>query len=188
MQSQVYVLPSQAPLPQVSCKSDNVFSETVDPLRRGPRCGLVVCAHCSSHADVLDPAEVVHEPGMSHRMHDEFLSHIMRYRTCDTCHSAIHLSLDTRSTSPTSVLSATAALFSTSSLASSGGSESDAGASDTSELTDCPVCGTSLSSVGDKDAQEAHVKDCLETGGGAVAQGGRYLTFKLPPGPLGECL
>lgn len=30
------------------------------------------------------------------------------------------------------------------------------------------------------------MKDCLETGGGSIVQGGRYLVFKLPPGPLGE--
>lgn len=37
---------------------------------------------------------------------------------------------------------------------------------------------------GSKDAQEEHVRACLETGGGSIVSSGRYLVFKLQAGPL----
>ncbi|KAK0550312.1 hypothetical protein OC846_003022 [Tilletia horrida] len=51
-----------------------------------------------------------------------------------------------------------------------------------SELNECPVCDTALASLGDSAAQEAHVRSCLENGGGGSLQGGRYLVYKLPEG------
>lgn len=48
-----------------------------------------------------------------------------------------------------------------------------------SELNECPVCNKTLASLGDDSSvQEAHVRACLENGGGGSVQGSRY---------LGEC-
>jgi hypothetical protein len=49
-----------------------------------------------------------------------------------------------------------------------------------SELTECPVCSTSLQQLGGSEEQEAHVRNCLENGGGGSMQGGRYLVYRLP--------
>lgn len=152
-------------------------------------CGQIVCNSCSTHTHRLDPSIVVHEPG-THPTEDSWDS--LRYRTCDTCHAALSLpaGLVTSSASTpggsASVLTAGAFFPASPSLGSA--SPSEAGASDVSDLTECPVCGIHLGGLGGREEQEEHVKDCLETGGGSIVQGGRYLVFKLPPGPLGELL
>ncbi|ORY85384.1 hypothetical protein BCR35DRAFT_313422 [Leucosporidium creatinivorum] len=150
------------------------------------RCGQIVCHACSTHTNRLEPSIVVHEPG-SHPSDDPWDS--IRYRTCDTCHAALSLpaGLATSSSSSApgdgaSVLTAGAFFPASPSVGSA--SPSEAGASDVSDLTECPVCGRHLAGLGGREEQEEHVKDCLETGGGSIVQGGRYLVFKLPPGPL----
>ncbi|KAM0793137.1 hypothetical protein ACM66B_000613 [Microbotryomycetes sp. NB124-2] len=175
------------------------------------RCGLLVCSYCSAHADVIDPAELVHEPGTSPL--DDVWTQQTRYRTCDPCHIALNdsyghnpspsLSSRPARLSPEELFTRTTSTFTALSVSDSNSSappsasdssttdslSSETGASDASELTECPVCGTNLARVGDRDAQESHVRDCLESGGGSIAQNGRYLTFKLAPGPLvgNEC-
>ncbi|BGP29023.1 hypothetical protein JCM10296v2_000759 [Rhodotorula toruloides] len=143
------------------------------------RCGLVVCAACSRHDDELNPYTVAIEPGALVETELPWLSGtLQRYRTCDDCHAALSLPSGVGTTSFLSPQS----FFPTSpSLGSV--TPSEAAASDASDLVECPVCGTSLSSVGDKAQQELHVRDCLERGGGSIASG-RYLVFTLPPGPL----
>ena len=44
----------------------------------------------------------------------------------------------------------------------------------------CPVCNLNLNDVGPPNVQEAHVKNCLEGGTGAVPQTAKYLVYKLP--------
>ncbi|CAD6974635.1 unnamed protein product [Tilletia controversa] len=44
------------------------------------------------------------------------------------------------------------------------------------------VSDTTLAALGDSGAQEAHVRPCLENGGGGSLQSGRYLVYKLPDG------
>lgn len=133
------------------------------------RCGLVVCASCSPHADRLEPNEVVQIPGAPE---DPWLElNPYRFRTCDSCHAALSLP---QGVGTASLLSASA-FFPSSPSAGGSVSPSDAGASDMSELMDCPVCGEILAGVGGRTEQEEHVKNCLETGGGAIAANGRYL-------------
>ncbi|PPQ99071.1 hypothetical protein CVT24_003631 [Panaeolus cyanescens] len=48
-----------------------------------------------------------------------------------------------------------------------------------SDLADCPVCNQNLDDVGDAQAQESHVKSCLE-GGAATPQTAKYLVYRLP--------
>lgn len=48
-------------------------------------------------------------------------------------------------------------------------------------LCSCPVCGVNLADVGPAPLQEAHVRSCLEGGGGgASTQAAKYLVYKLP--------
>lgn len=119
-------------------------------------------------------------------MDDVYLQQFpQKFRTCDQCHAALNLPNGFNATSPglVGVLPSPAQPNVPSSPADSTAS-SDAGASDVSELSDCPVCSTHLSTLGGREEQEAHVQQCLESGGGSLVQTGRYLVFKLPAGPL----
>lgn len=57
------------------------------------KCGMVVCAHCSSHNDFLRSNDVVREPGSSNNDYDPLygIYHLEGgfYRTCDVCHEEI---------------------------------------------------------------------------------------------------
>lgn len=109
------------------------------------RCGLLVCASCSSHQDQLDPSEVVHEPGVPEPLGLLSLGELY-FRTCDTCHAA----LSVPSTLRTPALEQLAVRSSGSSSSSSSLSGdaaahrargmSDA-ASDVSELSECELLG-----------------------------------------------
>lgn len=134
------------------------------------RCGQVVCAACSPHADRLDANDVVQVPGATE---DDIWLQLAasKFRTCDACHAALSLP---QGVGTASILSASA-FFPQPPSAGGSVSPSDAGASDVSELQDCPVCGEVLSDLGGRTEQEEHVKDCLETSGGTIAANGRYL-------------
>ncbi|GAA6005701.1 hypothetical protein JCM10207_005300 [Rhodosporidiobolus poonsookiae] len=142
------------------------------------RCGLVVCASCSPHQDQLDPTTIALEPGTYPDDQPWLTGLALAYRTCHDCHAALSLP---QGVGTASLLSPQAFFPASPSLGSV--TPSEAGQSDTSELAECPVCGTTLAGVGDKPAQEAHIRDCLEQGGGSIASG-RYLVFRLPPSPL----
>ncbi|GAA5902200.1 hypothetical protein JCM6882_006727 [Rhodosporidiobolus microsporus] len=143
------------------------------------RCGFVVCAACSPHSDQLDPYTVALEPGTYMDDQPWLTSIPALYRTCNDCHAALALPQGLASAS--SLLSPQAFFPASPSLGTV--TPSEAAASDASELVECPVCGTTLAQVGDKAQQESHIRDCLERGAGSIASG-RYLVFKLPPGPL----
>lgn len=49
-----------------------------------------------------------------------------------------------------------------------------------SDLAECPVCNSNLDRVGSAAQQEAHVKNCLEGGGGSSPQATKYLVYELP--------
>ena len=103
-----------------------------------------------------------------------------RYRTCSDCHTALSLMQGAGASGSgggaASVLSPQAFFPASPSLGSV--TPSEAAASDVSELVECPVCGTTLASVGGKGEQEQHIRDCLDTGGGTVSSG-RYLGASL---------
>jgi hypothetical protein len=48
----------------------------------------------------------------------------------------------------------------------------------------CPVCERALNGLGTAVDQEAHVRNCLEGGGGLNAQMSRYVNYKLPAGSV----
>lgn len=144
------------------------------------RCGLVVCAACSPHSDQLDPRQVAIEPGTPADDSPWLLDSPSgyRYRTCNDCHSALAL-VAPEQAGPSSLLSPQAFFPASSSLPGSA-APSEAAASDVSELVECPVCGETLAQVGDKSAQESHIRECLEAGKGSIASG-RYLRELRPP-------
>ncbi|GAA6036876.1 hypothetical protein JCM8097_006327 [Rhodosporidiobolus ruineniae] len=149
------------------------------------RCGLVVCAACSPHSDQLDPYTVALEPGTwaeEEQLQPWLTGLAPVYRTCTDCHAAVSLPTSLGGgVHPASLLSPQAFFPASPSLGSV--TPSEAAASDASELAECPVCGTTLATLGSKAQQEDHVRDCLERGGGSISSG-RYLVFTLPPGPL----
>lgn len=56
------------------------------------KCGLVVCAHCSSHNDFLRSDEVIREPGSSNDFDPLYGIYYLEggiHRTCDVCHEEI---------------------------------------------------------------------------------------------------
>ncbi|GAA6059111.1 hypothetical protein JCM10212_002082, partial [Sporobolomyces blumeae] len=154
------------------------------------RCGLVVCANCSTHRDTIDPYHVVRDPA------DDTFAYLEPWsiespllcRTCDTCHAALALVLPAQHPQVPSFLSPQSFFPPSPSIHGSVTPGSETGDSEASELTECPVCGAGLNDFGDRSAQEAHVRDCLDKGSGSVSSG-RYLVFTLPPGPLvgSEC-
>ncbi|TKA55447.1 hypothetical protein B0A53_02373 [Rhodotorula sp. CCFEE 5036] len=149
------------------------------------RCGLVVCAACSPHTDQLDPRQVAVEPGSVADDSPWLLESPFgyRYRTCNECHAALALHPPSSDQAgPASLLSPQAFFPALPSLPGSA-APSEAAASDVSELVECPVCGEALAQLGEKSRQENHIRDCLEAGRGSVSSG-RYLVFRLPPGPL----
>lgn len=155
------------------------------------RCGLIVCAHCSSNQDHLDPSEVVHEPGVPEPLGLLAIASggDMFFRTCDACHAALAMPSSLRSPSleHLGIGNRGGETSSSSSLSGDATAHRDRGmsdaASDVSELSECPVCGQTLATLGGKAEQEDHVRVCLEDGGGAAQPTGRYLGA-LPWGTL----
>lgn len=155
------------------------------------RCGRIFCDSCSSKRAQLRLAEIVVDPSMSSTAASEALTPT---RVCNGCHAELQLPPQLQNMrGPEAMMAA--------SRARSGGDSSsrsnvetrlDEGgilsplappsdvSSRASELTECPVCSTSLSALGGSEEQEAHVRNCLENGGGGSMQGGRYLVYKLP--------
>ena len=91
------------------------------------------------------------------------------FRTCDPCHQAVMTAGNTGNTQEDASLSILDASIPTLQI----GSAEEARASpemqrslsdSTSELGECPVCGTNLASLGDIAAQEKHIQTCLDSG------------------------
>jgi len=49
-----------------------------------------------------------------------------------------------------------------------------------SDLADCPVCNQNLADFGPAAEQEAHIRICLDGGGGHSPQAAKYLVYQLP--------
>lgn len=100
----------------------------------------------------------------------------LTYRVCGACHTQLLQSPYVEGPPSASILSS---IFPPShSVATSpnlgASAYSDTGASEASELSDCPVCGITLLEVGRRAEQETHVAECLDRGGGAISNH-RYL-------------
>lgn len=140
--------------------------------------------------DALDPYTIALEPGTFadlSELHSWGLPPLHEYRTCVDCHAALSLPSGVGSSASPSGPSASgvASLLSPQTFFPASPSlgsvtPSEAAASDASELVECPVCGTTLASLGSREDQEGHVRECLESGGGSIASG-RYLGASSPP-------
>ncbi|KAK0532640.1 hypothetical protein OC834_002535 [Tilletia horrida] len=166
------------------------------------RCGRIFCDACSSHRAHLSPQELVVDPAIPEMFLHEAVS---AARICNSCNAERQLPANLRSRFGGGGTGAEAALLRNGGGAGPGrnggvinlngrsaggydgfedevmGPPSDV-SSRASELNECPVCDKALASLGDSSAQEAHVRSCLENGGGGSLQGGRYLVYKLPDG------
>ncbi|PWN95279.1 FYVE-domain-containing protein [Tilletiopsis washingtonensis] len=165
-------------------QSDDTASECPDCQRRFTffvrkhhcrRCGQIRCDRCSSHRVHLSAAELVIDPAMPEMLITESSGPT---RICNACNADRQLP---PGTAVRSLLSQLPSSHTESDLPSSMSDVS----SRASELNECPVCSTTLATLGDSITQEEHVRACLETGGGGSLQGGRYLVYKLPDtGPI----
>lgn len=140
------------------------------------RCGRIFCDPCSSKKAHLSAQDLVVDPSLPNMAAVESLGPT---RICNNCHAEMQLPPQLQSLRGADALTpydddGTGGNASLSVLPPSDVS------SRASELTDCPVCSTSLAGIGDSETQEAHVRNCLENGGGGSLQGGRYLVYKLP--------
>ncbi|SPO27469.1 uncharacterized protein UTRI_10586 [Ustilago trichophora] len=155
------------------------------------RCGRIFCDSCSSKRAQLRLAEIVVDPSLPGMAASEALAPT---RVCNGCHAELQLppqlqnmrgaeammaASRTRSGGDPSSRSGVETRLDEDVLQSTLAPPSDV-SSRASELTECPVCSTSLSALGGTEEQEAHVRNCLENGGGGSMQGGRYLVYKLP--------
>ncbi|CAD6907678.1 unnamed protein product [Tilletia controversa] len=157
------------------------------------RCGRIFCDACSSHRAHLSAQELVVDPAVPEMFLHEAVS---AARICNSCNAERQLPASLRSRFGGGGTGAEALLRNNGvrgMIDLNGGYERDGFetgvlgppsdvSSRASELNECPVCDTTLAALGDSGAQEAHVRSCLENGGGGSLQGGRYLVYKLPDG------
>ncbi|GAC93095.1 hypothetical protein PHSY_000656 [Pseudozyma hubeiensis SY62] len=155
------------------------------------RCGRIFCDACSSKRAQLRMAEIVVDPSLPGMAASEVLAPT---RVCNGCHAELQLPpqlQNMRGGEAMMAASRARGVGDTSSRSAWETQLDDGGprttlappsdvSSRASELTECPVCSTTLSALGGSEEQEAHVRNCLENGGGGSMQGGRYLVYKLP--------
>lgn len=155
------------------------------------RCGRIFCDPCSSKRSQLGAADLVVDPSLPGMAASEALTPT---RICNNCHAELQLPPQLQRMRGLEAMTAATRISSTGFASSRSGVETqleEAGlrsslappsdvSSRASELTECPVCSTSLAALGGSEEQESHVRNCLENGGGGSLQGGRYLVYKLP--------
>ncbi|KAN0063069.1 FYVE zinc finger domain protein upa1 [Thecaphora frezii] len=144
------------------------------------RCGKIFCDACSTHRASLSVQELLFDPSLPGMALSESSGPV---RICNSCHAERLL--------PPSLhnMRGADALMPHRPSMSNAANEDEFGrslappsdvSSRASELNECPVCNKTLATLGGQEAQEAHVRACLENGGGGSLQGGRYLVYNLP--------
>ncbi|KAJ1023485.1 hypothetical protein NDA16_003102 [Ustilago loliicola] len=155
------------------------------------RCGRIFCDSCSSKRAQLRLSDIVVDPSLPGMAASEAIAPT---RVCNGCHAELQLPPQLQNMRGSEAVVAASRVRSGGEPSSRSGVETqldESGhrstlappsdvSSRASELTECPVCSTSLSALGGSEEQEAHVRNCLENGGGGSMQGGRYLVYKLP--------
>ncbi|KAF8528769.1 hypothetical protein BU17DRAFT_37329 [Hysterangium stoloniferum] len=138
------------------------------------RCGRIYCDRCSSYKAILDPEDVVRDPG-THEVSPSSSTH----RVCSSCHEIVNSNvpgklrgLHTASLERIEVSRSHLAVHS---------SQRREVSSQISDLSDCPVCNQNLAELETAEMQEAHVKACLEApkDGSVAQQSVRYLVYRL---------
>ncbi|KAK0230505.1 hypothetical protein IW262DRAFT_1444924 [Armillaria fumosa] len=138
------------------------------------RCGRIFCDRCSSYRVLLDPSDIVQEPGFP-----EGVATSSSQRVCRGCHDEVNGNIPNglagmRANSMERVFVDQGLLTIPSHL-----SRGDA-SSQLSDLAECPVCNRNLDTIGNASEQEVHVKNCLEGGSGTTPQTAKYLVYSLP--------
>ncbi|KZP12103.1 hypothetical protein FIBSPDRAFT_870598 [Athelia psychrophila] len=140
------------------------------------RCGRIFCDRCSSHRALLDPSDIVHDPAFP-----EPISSGSSHRVCGSCFDEVNAPV------PNGLRAARGAsmeriVVDSQHLMIPGHLSRSQSSSIISDLAECPVCNSGLADLGDASDQEAHVKNCLEGGGGTpnTPQAAKYLVYKLP--------
>ncbi|KIK65388.1 hypothetical protein GYMLUDRAFT_38844 [Collybiopsis luxurians FD-317 M1] len=152
------------------------------------RCGRIFCDKCSSYRALLDPSDVVREPG-----YPESASHSngsapnagassSSQRVCRNCFEEVNGSVPSgiqgiRSTTMERIFVDLDQERQRLTIPHSTRRQSS---SQLSDLAECPVCNSNLEEVGDAAEQEAHVKRCLDGGSGPTHQAAKYLVYRLP--------
>ncbi|KAF9263528.1 hypothetical protein L218DRAFT_901696, partial [Marasmius fiardii PR-910] len=137
------------------------------------RCGKIFCDRCSSFRALLDPSDIVHEPG-----HTDAAPSSSSQRVCQKCFAEVNGTIPSplqgmRINSMERIFVDQERLSVPLNRAQSG--------SQLSDLAECPVCNTGLDLLGGATEQEAHVKACLEGGYNPESQAAKYLVYRLPP-------
>ncbi|KAF8914050.1 hypothetical protein CPB84DRAFT_1758250 [Gymnopilus junonius] len=140
------------------------------------KCGRIFCDRCSSYRAILDPADVVHDP-----MSPEVISPAASHRVCQSCFEESTSSVPSRWQSSSTM---ERIIVDEERLTIPGSLTRRHSSSQLSDLADCPVCNQNLDEVGDAQAQENHVKGCLEGTSGnsasGIPQAAKYLVYRLP--------
>ncbi|OBZ76329.1 hypothetical protein A0H81_03981 [Grifola frondosa] len=137
------------------------------------RCGRIFCDRCSSYRALLDPSDVVHDPSFP-----DFSAVPSQQRVCQTCYEEVTATVP--NSLYTSRTTSMERIFIDQRRLSIPSPSSIQSSSQLSDLAECPVCNVNLADLGLAPVQEAHVKNCLEGGGGALPQTAKYLVYKLP--------
>ncbi|KAF8076260.1 hypothetical protein FPV67DRAFT_1558766 [Lyophyllum atratum] len=138
------------------------------------KCGRIFCDRCSSHRLLLDPSDIVHDP-----VSPEIQASASSQRVCQTCFDEVNAGVPgglsgSRTTSMERIVVDQARLTIPGHLTRRQSS------SQLSDLAECPVCNRNLDEFGSANAQEMHVKTCLEGGSGTTPQAAKYLVYRLP--------
>ncbi|KAG7449375.1 uncharacterized protein BT62DRAFT_1054189 [Guyanagaster necrorhizus] len=138
------------------------------------RCGRIFCDRCSSYRVLLDPSDIVQEPGFP-----EGVATSSSQRVCCGCHDEVNgnvpSSLVGMRVNSMERVFVDQGLLTIPSPLSRGDTSSQL-----SDLAECPVCNRNLDAIGNASEQEAHVKNCLEGGSGTTPQTAKYLVYSLP--------
>ncbi|KAF5393644.1 hypothetical protein D9757_000137 [Collybiopsis confluens] len=152
------------------------------------RCGRIFCDKCSSHRALLDPSDIVHEPGNpATSINGEGSSRTVgvsssSHRVCQNCFEEVTGSVPSgiqgiRATTMERVFVDLDQERQRLTIPNQSRRQSS---SQLSDLAECPVCNTNLEHVGNAAEQEVHVKNCLDGGAGPTHQAAKYLVYKLP--------
>jgi len=141
------------------------------------RCGRIFCDRCSSYRVVLEHNDIVRDPGLPEvsNGHDA-----TPQRVCEQCFDETNATVSNRFQSAASSSALERIIIDERSLAAPADLRRQESSSQLSDLADCPVCGANLAAFETAPEQEAHVRNCLDGGVGAVQQPAKYLVYRLP--------
>nr|GAT54053.1 ankyrin unc44 [Mycena chlorophos] len=139
------------------------------------RCGRIFCDRCSMYRALLDPSDIVQDPSFP-----ETSASASSQRVCSSCHDQVNASVPSRLYGLRATSMERIEVDSQRLSIPGRNLSRRQSSSQLSDLAECPVCNRNLEQVGDANAQENHVRSCLEGGSGATPQAPKYLVYRLP--------